>query len=223
MDMFTFEVDSRLEAVRIAAPHVFIQAGCRQDLMASKKAPSARVFARWSAELTGYTLPDRCALSKRWRAEGIPVTGHVGYVPLRRTWTGVRAVGKTPEEAVAVFSQVKALENAGAWAVEMEIVPSEIAAFITRNTSLITEGMGCGSVCDTQYLFSCDVLGTNTGHMPRHAKKYADLAAEENRLQAIAGGSFQGVRGGCQIGSVPGANPRTASSQGNARRVPCSG
>ena len=44
-------------------------------------------------------------------------------------------------------------------------------------------GMGCGDVCDTQYLFSCDVLGTNTGHYPRHSKKYADFAALESELQ----------------------------------------
>ena len=50
---------------------------------------------------------------------------------------------------------------------------------------MITEGMGCGSVCDTQYLFSSDVLGTNTGHYPRHSKKYVDLATELDRLQRM--------------------------------------
>lgn len=95
------------------------------------------------------------------------------------------------EEAVALFKKVKALESAGAWGVEMELVPVEVADFITRNTKLITEGMGCGSVCDTQYLFSCDVLGTNTGHYPRHAKKYADLAAEYRRLHGLRVAAFQ--------------------------------
>ena len=56
---------------------------------------------------------------------------------------------------------------------------------MTQNTTLITEGMGCGSVCDTQYLFSCDVLGTNRGHYPRHSKTYANLAAEVDRLEAM--------------------------------------
>lgn len=55
------------------------------------------------------------------------------------------------------------------------MVPVKIADFLTRNTTLLTEGMGCGTACDTQYLFSSDVLGTNRDHYPRHAKKYADI------------------------------------------------
>jgi 3-methyl-2-oxobutanoate hydroxymethyltransferase len=80
---------------------------------------------------------------------------------------------------------MKTLESAGAWAVEVEVVPVKVAAFLTAHTSMITEGMGCGSVCDTQYLFSCDVLGTNTGHVPRHSKKYTDLTRELERIQGL--------------------------------------
>ena len=185
LDMFTFEVDDRIEGVRAAAPGVFVQAGCRQSLMASEESAVREGFRAMERGVDGVYFAGSLRIIEAMAREGIPVTGHVGYVPLKQTWTGVRAVGKTPEEAAAVFRKVKALESAGAWAVEMEIVPVEIADFITRNTSLITEGMGCGPVCDTQYLFSCDVLGTNTGHYPRHAKKYADLAAEEARLQRM--------------------------------------
>jgi len=56
--------------------------------------------------------------------EGIPVTAHVGLVPNRATWTNYRAVGKTAEEAIKVFQDVKDLENAGAACVEVEVVPS---------------------------------------------------------------------------------------------------
>jgi 3-methyl-2-oxobutanoate hydroxymethyltransferase len=185
IDMFTFEVDDRFEAVRAAAADIFIQAGCRQDLMASEESAIREGFRAMERGVDGIYFAGSLRILEAMAREGIPVTGHVGYVPLRRTWTGVRAVGKTPEEAAAIFKKIKALESAGAWAVEMEIVPVEIADHITRNTTLITEGMGCGAVCDTQYLFSCDVLGTNTGRLPRHAKKYADLAAEEARLQHI--------------------------------------
>ncbi|TIN18031.1 MAG: 3-methyl-2-oxobutanoate hydroxymethyltransferase, partial [Mesorhizobium sp.] len=52
-------------------------------------------------------------------------------------------------------------------------------------------GMGCGTACDTQYLFSCDVLGTNTGHYPRHAKIYADFIALEAELQEKRIGAFR--------------------------------
>ena len=135
--------------------------------------------------------------------EGIPVSGHVGYVPRWNTWTGVRSVGRTAEEAVSIYRKVKDLENAGACLVEMELVPVEVADFVTRNTSLITEGMGCGSVCDTQYLFSCDVLGTHRGYYPRHSKTYADLAAEEDRLQAMRINAFRSFMKDVESGGYP--------------------
>jgi 3-methyl-2-oxobutanoate hydroxymethyltransferase len=206
IDMFTFEVDDRIEGVRAAAPHVFIQAGCRQAIMASEASAIREAFRAMERGVDGIYFAGSLQIVESMAREGIPVTGHVGYVPVQRTWTGVRAVGKTPEEAAAVFRKVKALENAGAWAVEMEIVPVEIADFITRNTSLITEGMGCGSVCDAQYLFSCDVLGTNTGHFPRHAKKYADLAAEEARLQKIRVDAFKAFAEDIKSGHYPEAS-----------------
>lgn len=64
------------------------------------------------------------------------------------------------------------------------MVPVQLALHITRMTPMVTMGMGCGTACDTQYLFSCDVLGTNTGHYPRHARRYADFARLEADLQA---------------------------------------
>ena len=89
------------------------------------------------------------------------------------------------------FQDVKDLENAGAACVEVEVVPVELADFITRNTKMITMGMGCGNVCDTQYLFCNDILGTNEGHYPRHAKKYVDLKKEENEIQNLRLKGFQ--------------------------------
>ena len=71
----------------------------------------------------------------------------------------------------------------GAAFLEVEVVPVQLARHISQSTSMITMGMGCGTACDTQYLFSCDVLGANTGHYPRHAKKYADFATLEAQLQ----------------------------------------
>jgi 3-methyl-2-oxobutanoate hydroxymethyltransferase len=115
--------------------------------------------------------------------EGIPVTGHVGLVPNRATWTNFRAIGRTADEAFKVLRAAKDLENAGAACIEVEVVPVRLADHVTRSTPLITMGMGCGTACDTQYLFSCDVLGTHTGHYPRHAKRYADFLTLEAELQ----------------------------------------
>jgi 3-methyl-2-oxobutanoate hydroxymethyltransferase len=117
-------------------------------------------------------------------AEGIPVVGHVGLIPARRTWTGgFRAVGKTTESAMMVYRQVKDLENAGAFAAEIEVVPERVASAISKRTSLLLMSMGAGAGCDAQYLFAEDVLGYTRGHQPRHAKVYRNFHSEFERLQ----------------------------------------
>ncbi len=116
----------------------------------------------------------------------IPVCGHVGLIPSKRTWTGgFKAVGKTLDSAKMVWDQCKALEDAGAFAVEIEVVPDAITAAIAEKTSLFLVAMGAGAAGDAQYLFADDVLGQNRGRTPRHAKVYADFAAEFDRLQAM--------------------------------------
>jgi 3-methyl-2-oxobutanoate hydroxymethyltransferase len=117
---------------------------------------------------------------------GLPVCGHVGLIPSKRTWTGgFRAVGKTLDTAQLVWNQCKALEAAGAFAVEIEVVPHSITQAIAERTGLFLISMGAGAGGHAQYLFSDDVLGQNRGKVPRHAKAYANLAAEYDRLQAI--------------------------------------
>ena len=117
--------------------------------------------------------------------EHIPVVGHVGLVPSRATWTGgFRAVGKTAAAALALYDEVRAYEAAGAFAVEVEVVPAEVATEISRRVKILMWSMGAGAGCDVQYLFAEDILGENRGHMPRHSKVYRDFAAEHDRLQA---------------------------------------
>jgi 3-methyl-2-oxobutanoate hydroxymethyltransferase len=116
----------------------------------------------------------------------LPVCGHVGLIPSKRTWTGgFKAVGKTLDSAKLVWNQCKALEAAGAFAVEIEVVPHSITQAIAEKTDLFLISMGAGAAGHAQYLFSDDVLGQNRGHVPRHAKTYANFAAEQDRLQAM--------------------------------------
>ena len=117
--------------------------------------------------------------------EYIPVVGHVGLVPARATWTGgLRAVGKSADDALRLYEECRAYQDAGAIAVEIEVVPVEVATEISRRLDLLLWSMGSGSGCDAQYLFSEDILGENRGHIPRHAKVYRSFAAELDRLQA---------------------------------------
>jgi 3-methyl-2-oxobutanoate hydroxymethyltransferase len=149
-----------------------------------------------------------CAASveivRRLRAEGIPVVGHVGLVPSQATWTGgFRAVGKTAESAMEVFRKVKALEEAGAFAAELEVVPDRIAAEISKRTPMLMFSMGAGTGGDAQYLFTEDVLGFTRGHLPRHAKVYRDFRAEYARLQAERIAAFGEFRRDVETGAYP--------------------
>ncbi|MEM9318378.1 MAG: 3-methyl-2-oxobutanoate hydroxymethyltransferase [Pseudomonadota bacterium] len=117
--------------------------------------------------------------------EGVPVICHVGLVPPKATWTGgYRAVGKTEAQARKIRSDTRDFENAGAFAVEMEVIPANLAGAITAQSTMLTISLGSGGACDAQYLFSADLLGENRGHIPRHAKVYRNFAAERDRLQA---------------------------------------
>jgi 3-methyl-2-oxobutanoate hydroxymethyltransferase len=117
---------------------------------------------------------------------GLPVCGHVGLIPSKRTWTGgFRAVGKTLATARLVWDQVRALEEAGAFAAEIEVVPHSITRAIAERTGLFLISMGAGAAGHAQYLFADDVLGQTRGRVPRHARVYADFAAEFARLQAM--------------------------------------
>ncbi|MEM7543179.1 MAG: 3-methyl-2-oxobutanoate hydroxymethyltransferase [Pseudomonadota bacterium] len=121
---------------------------------------------------------------------GIPVQGHAGLVPRRSTWTGgLRAVGKTLEEALWIYEQIKALENAGAYAVEVEVVPEALLVEITPRTSLLTSSIGGGRGGDIQFLFADDILGNNAPPYPRHSKQYRNIykMKEDMQRERVAG------------------------------------
>lgn len=141
---------------------------------------------------------------KRLCEDNIPIIGHVGLIPSRRTWTGgFRAVGKTADAALQIFEAVKTYEGIGAFGAEIEVVPVEVAEEISRRTSLFLISMGAGAGCDAQYLFSEDVLGENRGHMPRHSKVYRNFAAEYDRLQAERIKAYGEFVADCASGAFP--------------------
>ncbi len=187
IDIITVQDTLMSPAFRAAAPTAFMVVGIEYGrsavttddyLRAGFDALNQEADAVWSAA--------SLQTISRMRDEGIPVVGHVGLIPPRRTWTGgFRAVGKTATSALDVWRATVALEEAGAFAAEIEVVPSAVATAISQRTSLVMISMGSGNGCDAQYLFSTDILGTNRGHVPRHAKRYVDLAAEEDRLQRL--------------------------------------
>ncbi|QEF97409.1 3-methyl-2-oxobutanoate hydroxymethyltransferase [Stieleria maiorica] len=136
---------------------------------------------------------------------GIPVEAHAGLVPRLSTWTGgLRAVGKTIEQALWVFQQIRSFEEAGAWAVEVEVVPAELLAEISTRTRLVTSSIGAGSGGDIQFMFAEDILGNHAPPFPRHTKQYRNLYKMEQEIQAERVGGFRDYIDDVKNGRFPG-------------------
>jgi 3-methyl-2-oxobutanoate hydroxymethyltransferase len=138
--------------------------------------------------------------------ERIPVVGHLGMVPRHATWTNVRAIGKTAAEARQLYEQLKRLESAGAWAAELELVPHRLATYLCKKTSLLLMSLGSGNGCDSQFLFSDDILGDYDERIPRHAKAYRNFRKEYQRLQDERVAAFQEYAEDVKSGRFPEAH-----------------
>jgi len=110
---------------------------------------------------------------------GIPVMGHIGLTPQSiYQLSGHRVQGKTPEAASRLLNDALALEQAGAFAVVLELVPAELAGLISKRLKVPTIGIGAGPYCDGQVQVINDMLGLYTDFVPKHARQYAKLAAD---------------------------------------------
>ena len=108
---------------------------------------------------------------------GIPVMGHIGLTPQSiYQLSGFKVQGKTPETARKLLKDAQALEEAGAFAIVLETVPSQLASLITQKITVPTIGIGAGAGCDGQVQVINDILGSFTDFVPKHAKQYAKLA-----------------------------------------------
>ena len=109
---------------------------------------------------------------------GIPVMGHIGLTPQSiHQLGGHRVQGKTADAAKRLVEDALALEQAGAFAIVLELVPVQLAKLVTGKLRIPTIGIGAGPFCDGQVQVINDMLGLFTDFVPRHAKQYAKLAS----------------------------------------------
>jgi 3-methyl-2-oxobutanoate hydroxymethyltransferase len=136
-------------------------------------------------------------------AEGIPVMGHLGFVPKKSTiYGGVRAVGSNAAEAIALWQQFQDLEAAGAFAVECELIPARVMAEINRRTSMATISLGSGPDADVMFLFSSDICGESQ-RTPRHARVYGNVAALQAQIAAERVRALSAFRADVASGGFP--------------------
>lgn len=113
---------------------------------------------------------------------GIPVVGHIGLTPQSVHQLGYRQQGKTKEAEERILAEAIALEQAGAFAVVLEHIPTQLALRITQKLAIPTIGIGAGPHCDGQVLVTSDLLGL-TDRQPPFAKSYVNL--RDTIMQAV--------------------------------------
>jgi 3-methyl-2-oxobutanoate hydroxymethyltransferase len=107
---------------------------------------------------------------------GVPVMGHIGLTPQSVHKLGGYVVqGRNEEKAARLLADAKALEEAGCYAIILEMMPAELSAEIARSVSIPVIGIGAGAGCDGQVLVIYDLLGMNPDFSPKFVKKYLDL------------------------------------------------
>jgi len=127
---------------------------------------------------------------------GIPVMGHVGLTPQSvHQLGGYKVQGKIKEEVTRIFHDAQDLEEAGAYAVVLELIPSSLAKVITKRLSIPTIGIGAGPYCDGQVQVLHDILGLDIDFVPKHTKQYLrlnELIVQALRLYAdeVRAGTF---------------------------------
>jgi len=119
---------------------------------------------------------------KKITGEGIPCMGHIGLTPwYASNIGGFKSVGKNANEAIKLYEDALSIQEAGAFAIELECVPYKVAAEITKRLDIITIGIGSGPECDGQNLHSEDILGTHDWYYPKHTKKYCNFYEESKK------------------------------------------
>ncbi len=139
---------------------------------------------------------NRAKLVHRLVNEEIPVVAHIGLTPQSvYKMGGYRVQGRTTEQAKRLIEDAKMLEEAGAFAVVLELVPREVAAMITKELEMSTIGIGAGLECDIQVLVLHDLVGMTFGRQPRFVRQYANIRqvmtdAIHNWTQDVKSGAY---------------------------------
>ncbi len=178
-------------AVREGSSRVFVTAAIDFEGDVTVDELVGRALTALASGADAVITARRLEVVEKLAEEDIPVMGHLGFVPKKSNLLGgVRPVGKTAEEATELWGRFRDLENAGAFAVECELIPANVMAEINQRTGMATVSLGSGPNADVLFLFTSDLTGDGD-HIPRHARVYADFNAlrakmRDERIQALS-------------------------------------
>jgi 3-methyl-2-oxobutanoate hydroxymethyltransferase len=153
-------------------------------------------------------------ITRRLTELGIPVMGHLGLTPqFVHQMGGFKVQGKSESQGARILADAKDLQQAGAFSLVLEGVPSDLATRITKAVRIPTIGIGAGAGTDGQVLVFHDMLGLTTGKAPKFVKRYANLAeqiakAAQQFAQEVGSGAFPGPEHGYSAnGTAPAPKP----------------
>ncbi len=132
---------------------------------------------------------------RRLTAMGVPVMGHLGLTPQAQHQIGLRAQAKEVQAARKLLDDARALEEAGAFGIVLEVIPADLAALVSKEVRIPIIGIGAGAGCDGQVQVWHDVLGLFEGKSPRHAHRFAEIGAQmvgalSHYVKQVEEGSF---------------------------------
>lgn len=193
-------------AVRQGAPDMFFTAAIGLPDFPTEKGVLTAAFAAMKEGADSIYTARGPHIVEMLAREEIPVMCHLGLVPRKSTWRGgLRAIGKTAEEAFELWQAFQTMENAGAFSVEAEVIVAEVLEEISRRTSLLTSSLGSGSGADIIYLFQNDICGEQP-EGPRHAHAFGNIYALQEEIKAERRRALTGFRMAVQEEQYPAAS-----------------
>lgn len=194
---------SAIADVREGSSRLFVSAAIDFDGAVTEDDLLGDAFNALSAGADAVITARAMSCVRRLTAEDLPVMGHLGFVPKKSTlYGGIRSVGKTADEATTLLQQFRELEDAGAFAVECELIPAKVMGEINRRTTLTTVSLGSGPHADAIFLFMSDICGEGA-RIPRHARSYGDIAALRQRIVDERIRALTAFRSDVQAGTFP--------------------
>ena len=206
-------------AVRQGAPDMFFTAAIGlPDFPTEKDVLTAAFAAMKDGADSVYTARGPHIVEMLAR-EDIPVMCHLGLVPRKSTWRGgLRAIGKTAEEAFELWQAFQTMENAGAFSVEAEVIVAELMEEISKRSSLLTSSLGSGRGADIIYLFQNDICG-EVPDRPRHARAFGNIHALEQQIRQERRNALSAFNEAARSGSYPATPEITPMASSELERL----
>lgn len=174
--------DTDLESARLAAPTHFVGTAMAWGQFATKDEILRHAIACMENGADMYYTNRGYEVVEMLARESVPVQVHMGLIPSLSHWAGgLRAFGRTADEALEIYQTFKRFEDAGAFACEIECVAEDTLRLLNDHTSIVTISLGSGNAGDVIFLFMADICG-ETEDPPRHAHAFGDLGKIQRQL-----------------------------------------